>query len=98
MRYLAMKLGHFPTDPAVAYDNDRISEDWNDYVNVFGAAGFEQDPAKKRELSIAAFDKVCKLIETLRPFLEGKTSGFLFGDKLMSADFWMGNIYVSHCN
>ena len=40
--------------------------------------------------------KVCTFIDSLKPFLEKKTSGFLFGDKLMMADFMVGNLCVSH--
>ena len=47
MRYIGMKTGCYPTDPAVAYDNDRICEDWNDYINVLGGVFFVQEPAAK---------------------------------------------------
>ena len=40
MRFVGMKTGCYPTDPAVAYDNDRICEDWNDYINVLGGIAF----------------------------------------------------------
>ena len=96
MRLLAQKSGAYPTDPAVAYDNDKVCEDWNDYINVFGGISF-MPAEKQREGAMEAFKKVEKFIESIKPFLENKTSGFLFGDKLMSADFWVGNFYVSIC-
>ena len=87
--------GHYPTDPAVAYDNDRICEDWNDLIGPFGDVYFkkaEDRPALVKDI----FSKAAKLIESLKPFLENKTSGFLFGDKPMTADFWMANLYCTH--
>ena len=42
-----MKTGCYPTDPAVAYDNDKICEDWNDYINVLGGVAFVPDPTAK---------------------------------------------------
>ena len=96
-RYIAMKCGLYPTDPAMAYDNDRICEDWNDYIDMFAAPSSAKSPEEKAELSKTAFMKVCTFIDSLKPFLENKTSGFLFGDKLMSADFMVGMFFTTQC-
>ena len=92
-----MKTGHYPTDPAVAYDNDKICEDWNDHINNFGGCAFIQEKEPREAAAASAFEKCEAFIKSVAPFLEKKTTGFLFGDKLMTADFMVGNIYVSHC-
>ena len=95
MRYLGMKTGCYPTDPAVAYDNDRICEDWNDYIGGFGGVFFKK-PEDRPEAAAAIWTKAEAFAESLRPFLEKKTTGFLFGDKPMTADFWVGNLCVTY--
>ena len=95
MRWVGMKTGHYPTDPTVAFDNDRICEDWNDLIGPMGGVFFSKDQARI-DKKVAAFEKVEKFIKTLQPFLEGKNSGFLFGATPYTADFWVGNLCVTY--
>merc|ERR1712046_43913 len=95
MRWVGMKTGHYPTDPTVAFDNDRICEDWNDLIGPFGGCYFSKDEVRKEKVKVA-FEKAGAFVETLKPFLEGKTSGFLFGATPYTADFWVGNFCVTY--
>ena len=64
-------------------------------IGPLGGVGFAK-PEEKAEKAKAAMEKCVPFIESLKPFLEGKTQGFLFGATPYSADFMVGNFYVTN--
>ena len=57
---------------------------------------FFAKPEDKEAKKAAAFEKLGKFVESLEPFLKGKTSGFLFGSTMYTADYWVGNCCVTY--
>ena len=64
-------------------------------IGPMGGCFFAKEDERSAKIT-AAFEKLDKFVATLQPFLEGKTSGFLFGATPYTADFWVGNLCVTY--
>ena len=71
MRWIGLKTGHYPEDPVVSFENDRICEDWNDLIAPMGGVYFAKDQDRIDKCK-AAFEKLEKFVESLEPFLKQK--------------------------
>ena len=94
MRLLGRKYGYYPSDPEVAYLIDSFIDGLKDFVSKVYAVHFEKDEEKKKQLGEKVFGTdFPKFLEfvTKRYEANGKT-GFLVGDKITIADFYLGTL------
>ena len=94
VRFLGAKYGYYPKDPMEAYETDALCDAAQDvmakvYLPIFG-------PADKKEENISlVIDEVMpKFLNMLEPRLGD--SGFVCGEKLTIADFWIGGFYTNY--
>ena len=93
-RYLGAKHGYYPQDPELAYQCDYLVDRYQDIGTTIYKPQFMKDEAEKAEA-------VKKQVEELLPrFLDEigdrLESGWLVGDKITIADFFIGGLYTNY--
>ena len=96
LRYFGKVNGFYPEDPLQASHVDFLLETYQDVLGKFYGPFFAAED-KKEAMITEIFEK------TLPAFLENiskyiKADGFLVGDKLTIADFWVGGLYTNFMN
>jgi len=96
--YVGRAFGYLPTDSMKAYQSDAIVQILKDRMPGIVFCPFSDDI--KEEDRPAAVDKSIgeefpRLMRSLEPWL--KSDGFLLGEELSVADFFIGNFYWSVC-
>ena len=97
-RFVAKKLGYYPTDDVLACKADQIIDDTYGEEKVFMTIMkpcFLGDKPEEKEAAVKkAFDEALPLLmKLLEPWL--KDDGFLLGDKPTLPDFFIGGFYLN---
>ena len=93
LRFLGRKHGYYPSDPALAYRADALTDDYADVFPKIAEAHLAPDEATRGPLLPALFG------QTLPAFLDQveplcAKGQFLTGDSLCTADFLVGGLYT----
>merc|ERR1712086_389273 len=96
MRFLGKQFGFYPTDPVAAYEVDNLMETYEDVYGYISKTTFspkEAQPAMVDEIFEKRLPTFFKLID------DKCKEGFLVGDSLTTADFFIGGtIYTQILN
>ena len=95
LRFVGMKHGYYPTDPLLACQADSLCDGYEDIMGSIYKPHFMQPGAEKDALIKDIFEKTlpkyCKIMEEQC----SKGHKFILGDKLTTADFFIGMFYTS---
>ena len=90
LRYLGKVHGYYPEDAKVAYEVDRVMDDFNDILGLIYKPHFD-----KNLDSTDIFEKILpKYLKTIED--RCATNEFMVGDKMTIADFWVGQLYTNY--
>ena len=96
LRYLGKLYGYYPEDPVAAAKVDMLIDSYSDIFNGIAGAMFASGDDKSAKIK-EVFEKTLPgFMKIVDPFL--KETGFLVGNKLTIADFYIGGLYVSRAN
>ena len=91
MRLFGMRYGYYPLDLTEQYRVDFISDAFYPLINATGAVFYAGD--KQKELLMELFEKkLPAFIKLIQPELD--KGGWLVGNKLTIADYWVGKLYT----
>ena len=94
-RYLGMKYGYYPEDPMQAYECDMLCDGYNDVLTKMYKPFFVKEEEKKEAMYPEIFDKLLpNYLAVIEPICE--KGGWLVGENLTIADFWIGGLYTSY--
>lgn len=95
-RYIGATHGYYPEDPMLAAKCDFLIETYRDHLQDFFNP-IAQGPDKAEENTKKCFEvSLPALMEKLAKFIPA--TGFLCGEKLTIADFWIAGLYTNFIN
>ena len=94
LRYLGKLHGYYPEDAKVAYEIDRVIDDFNDILSLIYKPHFVKD-----QDTGPIFEKILpNYLKVIEERCKACTTKFLFGDKVTIADFAIGQLYTNYLN
>lgn len=96
-RIIARKNGYYPDDVEQCLEHDWICDNYNDvFVKIAPAVFFEKDPVEAKKKQDTLFNEILPQFFTRHVKFFTNPGKFLFGDKILMADFLVGKIYVDY--
>ena len=93
-----MKHGYYPTDPLEAYKADSLCDGYEDVISKIYKPNFMQPGADRDALINDIFENILPKYLKIVEETCSKGQKFLVGDKLTTADFWIGGLYTNFIN
>ena len=96
-RYLGKLFGYYPQDAVAAAKCDYIVDTYNETIPKFQPFCNAKDDATRQKAAKQLFGTdLPTFMENIAQYIP--TKGFIFGEKLSVADFWIGSFYTNFLN